>query len=108
MPTTIGHQPPKKKTKKTIQPKTNTFEADGVNLNKVLLNTTKYKGKRILLDVKYLYGLHIPTGEEELLFQYQYQYQYQYPIAFVNDNNKTASIDKELALEDLVMELGTK
>ena len=68
MPKPVG-QPPKKK-KKTVQPKINAFKANGgANLNKVL--NTKYKGKRVLLDVNYLYGRHITTGEEDLLFQYQ-------------------------------------
>ena len=70
-------QPPKKK--KTFQPKINAFEADSGQLNEV--PNTKYKGKRILLEAKYLYGRRIPQGEEELLFQCH--------IASVNDDNKT-------------------
>ena len=81
MPNPVG--PPPKKKKKKIQPKINAFQADGAKLNEVL--NTKYKGKRILLDAKYLYGRHIPTGEEELLFQYQ--------IALVNNDNETAEIE---------------
>jgi hypothetical protein len=79
----------KKKKKKKKKPPPNkqssllSYKKDKLKFNEVL--TRSYVGKRILLTSQYLYGRHVPEGEEDLLFQYH--------VLSINDDNATATID---------------